>query len=345
MDFFAAVPEPDEIDKHIEAHMLRRHVPGLSLAMVRGGSVVKERSYGLANVELGAPATKVTVYEIGSMTKMFTATAIMLLAGEGKIGLDEPITTYRGGLPAEWDRVTVRHLLSHTSGVPRERIDFNRPDLTVEEIEQVALLQPLRFTPGERFEYTDRNYNLLGMLIHRITGMPYDQLLQQRVFGPLRMEATRHNAVQEIVPNRAGGYEWEDGRLLNSYRIPWNYVNISPDVPSNGANGSLLSSVADLITWDAALRAGRVFERSVLEQMWEPGRLTSGEAVPYGLGWELGEHQGRRLAEHGGGIPGFTTSFVRFLDDDLTVIILTNQDAKPWDLARAVAGLYEPSLA
>ena len=321
--------------------MLRKHVPGLSLAVINVSGVIKERSYGMANVELNVPATRDTVYEIGSMTKMFTATAIMLLAQEGKIKLEAPLTLYHAGLPSEWDQVTVRHLLSHTSGVPRENIDFDRPDLTIEEIDRVTLRQPLRFTPGERYEYTDRNYNMLGMLIHRVLGKPYDEFLQQRVFAPLGMVATHHNKMQEIVPNRAGGYEWEEERLFNSYRIPWNYVNLSPEVPSNGANGSLLSSLADLITWDAALRTGKILNRGVLDRMWEASRLTSGEAVPYGLGWELGEHSGHRLAEHGGGIPGFTTSFVRFLDADLTVIILTNQDAKPWDVARAVADLYE----
>jgi CubicO group peptidase (beta-lactamase class C family) len=321
--------------------MDQRHIPGLSLAVIKGGNVVREQSYGLANVELEVPATKDTVYEIASITKSFTATAIMLLVEDGQLGLDVPLTRYRPGLPPGWDQITVRHLLAHTSGVVQWSLDWDRPDLTMQEIGQAVFDQPLRFAPGEQCEYTDTNYNLLGMLIHRVAGVPYDQFLQERVFGPLGMTATRHNDVRAIVPHRAGGYEWEDGCLLNAYRIAWNHMNVSPDVPANGANGSLLSSLADLIIWDAALRTGRILPQAVLERMWTPATLRNGTPAHFGLGWELGQHRGHRLVEHGGGLPGFTTSLARFVDDDLTIIILTNQDSKPWDMARAVAELYQ----
>jgi len=333
------------LDDYIAAEMQRKHIPGLSLAVVKNGATVVEKSYGLANVELQVPATSDTVYEIASITKAFTATAIMLLAEEGHLQLDDPLTRYRGGLPAAWDEVTVRHLLTHTSGVSQWSLDWDRPDLTNDEICQAVFGTPLRFLPGTAFEYTDTNYNLLGMLIHRLTGAPYDHFLQKRILKPLGMTSTRHNAVREIVPHRAAGYEWVEGRLLNSFRIQWNHINVADDVPANGANGSLLSTLRDLIKWDAALSTEQILKQPSLDRLWSPIILRNGLPVPYEHDWWVQTYCGHKLIEFGGGTPGFTTSVSRFVDDYLTVIILTNQDSKPWDMCKAVAGMYDPALA
>jgi len=333
------------LDDYIAAEMQRKHIPGLSLAVVKDGTIVIEKSYGQANVELRVPATSDTVYEIASITKSFTATAILLLMEDGYLRLDDPLTRYRDGLPTAWDDVTLQHLLTHTSGVTQWSIDWDRSDLSNEDICQAVFGVPLRFLPGTEFEYTDTNYNLLGMIIHRLTVAPYDTFLRERIFEPLGMISTRHNAVREIVPNRAAGYKWADDRLLNSFRIQWNHLNVADDVPTNGANGSLLSSLRDLIKWDAALSTQQILKRSSFDTLWSPIILKNALPVPYEHDWAVQDYYGHKLIEFVGGIFGFTTCMSRFVDDYLTVIILTNQDSKPWDMCKAVAGMYDPTLA
>lgn len=244
------------LDNYIAAEMQRKHIPGLSLAVIKNGTTVIEKSYGLANVELQVPATSDTVYEIASITKSFTALAIMLLAEQGKLTLDDPLTQYRADLSAAWNDMTVKHLLTHTSGLNQWSLDWDSPNLTNAEICQAVFRTPLRFSPGTEFEYVDTNYNLLGMIIHQLTGAPYDAFLQKHIFQPLGMSATRHNDVRAIVPNRAEGYEWENDSLRKSFRIQWNNINRSPTVPANAANGGLLSTLRDLLKWDAALTNG-----------------------------------------------------------------------------------------
>ena len=333
------------LDDYIAAEMQRKHTPGLSLAVIKNGTTVIEKSYGLANVELQVPATSDTVYEIASITKSFTALAIMLLAEQGQLTLDDPLTCYRAGLPAAWHDMTVKHLLTHTSGLNQWSLDWDSSNLTNAEICQAVFGRPLRFLPGTEFEYVDTNYNLLGMLIHRLTGAPYDVFLQQHFFKPLGMTSTRHNDVCEIVPNRAEGYEWEEGRLRKSQRIQWNHINVADDVPANGANGSLLSTLRDLIKWDAALDTEQIVKRSSMDTPWSPIILRNGLPVPYEHDWSVQNYHGHKLIGLNGGIFGFTTSVSRFVDDNLTVIILTNQDSKPWDMCKAVAGLCDPNLA
>jgi D-alanyl-D-alanine carboxypeptidase len=334
------------LDRYIAAEMQQKHIPGLSLAIIKNGTTVIEKNYGLANVELQVPVTSDTVYEIASITKAFTATAIMLLVEEGRLQLDDPVSRFRSGLPAAWEAMTIRHLITHTSGIKQWSLDWDRPDLTNDEICQAVFGAPLRFLPGTEFEYTDPNYNLLGMIIHQLTGAPYDSFLHQRIFQPLGMTSTRHNAVREIVPHRAAGYEWADGRLCNSFRIQWNHINVGDDVPANGANGSLLSTLRDLIKWDAALTSEQILKRPSLDTWWSPVILNNGLPVPYEHDWCVQTYAGHKLVAFGGGVFGFTTSVSRFVDDHLTIIILTNyDDSKPWDMCKAVAGMYEPTLA
>jgi CubicO group peptidase (beta-lactamase class C family) len=334
-----------QLDNYIAAEMLQKHIPGVSLAVVKDGSIVVEKGYGFANLEDRIPATQHTVYEIASITKSFTASAIMLLAEAGELHLDDLLTYYHHDVPQAWADLTVRHLLTHTSGVQQWSIDWSRPDLTPDEICCAAFGRPLRFAPGTRFEYCDTNYNLLGMIIHQLTGKPYDAFLQERIFMPLGMAATRHNDVRTMIPQRAVGYDGENGRLVRADTIEWNHINLSSQVPANGANGSLLSTVADLLKWETALFTGSILSRSVLGQMWQPFTLPDGTSAPYGLGWELETYRGQKLVAHGGGIFGFTTSITRFVDNRLTIIILTNQDSKPWDMAKEIAGMFVLALA
>jgi len=334
-----------KLEAYIHQQMQARHIPGLSLAVIKDGATVIEQSYGLANVELGVPTTSDTVYEIASMTKGFTATAIMLLVAAGKLSLDESLSRFRADLPEAWQAITVRRLITHTSGIAEWELDWDRHDLTIAEVEQAAFGRPLRFAPGTAFEYVDTNYNLLGMIIHQLTSAPYDAFLQKHIFQPLGMNATRHNDVRAIVPNRAEGYEWETDQLRKSFRIQWNNINRSPAVPANAANGGLLSTLCDLLKWDAALTNGQILSQSTQDQLWSPLLLNNGLPVPYEHDWSVKTFRGHQFIEFAGGVWGFTTCMARFVEDRLTVIILTNQDSKPWDMCTDVAGLVEPALA
>lgn len=332
----------DGIDRHVQRVMQKRHIPGVSVAVVQDGKVILAKGYGLANVELNVPATENTVYQLASITKTFTATAILLLVQDGKVALDDKITERLSDLPAAWDKVTVRHLLSHTSGIKSYTSvkDFHknpRKDYTHREILDLVVKEPLEFAPGEKWNYSNTGYFLLGMLIEKVADKPYGEFMAERIFKPLDMTQTRVNELQAIIPNRAQGYHWDGKTLRNG-----DYV--SPTQPF--AAGMLVSNVNDLLKWDAALRNHALLDSEQLERMWTPARLNQGSETGYGFGWEVAQVNGHRMLAHGGGIPGFSTRLSRFVDDKLTVIVLTNADGgHAGTLARDIAGQLMPALA
>ena len=340
----AAVKVPkssDPIDDYVEAEMHKRHLPGVSIAIVQDGKVVKAQGYGLANVELSVPATEKTVYQLASVTKTFTAAAIMMLIEEGKLSLDDKISKHLTDLPKAWESVTVRQLLNHTSGIKsytsvRDFIKTARKDYSHREILDLVTKEPVDFAPGEKWLYNNTGYFLLGMLIEKVTGKTYGEFLTERIFKPLGMSQTRTNDLHAIIPNRAQGYEWEGGVLRNG-----EYV--SPTQPFSA--GMLVSSVSDLVKWDAALVPDKLLKKSILEQMWTATKTSKGGTADYGFGWQVDKVNGHRLLAHGGGIPGFSTQISRFVDDRLTVIVLTNSgNGSAGALAQGIAGRILPVL-
>ncbi|MDG3003193.1 serine hydrolase domain-containing protein [Paludisphaera mucosa] len=338
----AGVVDLAGVDAYVHELMAKRHVPGVSIAVVREGRVVLSKGYGLANVELSAPATERTVYQLASVTKMFTATAILMLVKDGKLALDDKLPERLGDLPAAWDKVTIRNLLNHTSGIKSYTAvaDFAktmRKDYTRREILDLVAKDPLQFPSGEKFEYSNTGYFLLGMIIEKVAGKPYGEFMSERIFRPLGMTETRVNDLREIVPNRAQGYEW-DGKTLK------NGEYVSPTQPF--AAGMLVSTVRDLVKWDAALASHALLDEASLQQMWTPATLGKGGEAGYGFGWEVSKEDGHRVVLHGGGIPGFSTQLSRYLDDKLTVIVLTNSESGLASvLAKGIAGRFVPALA
>jgi CubicO group peptidase (beta-lactamase class C family) len=217
----------DPVDDYVTRQMRLEHIPGLSLAIVKGGQITKARGYGLADVELDVPASKDTVYEIGSMTKPFTATAIMLLMEQGKIGLDNTITNYLTGLPAEWGKITVRHLLTHTSGIKGYLDIPNVLAATVSPISMTNLIKmvapyPLALRPGDKFAYCITGYYLLGGIIESVNGKSYTDFLRDNLFDPLGMKATRLNDLKAYRQprKRLYGAEWNAAaRGLHGYDL------------------------------------------------------------------------------------------------------------------------------
>jgi D-alanyl-D-alanine carboxypeptidase len=325
----------DNTDDFVKAEMQKQHVPGVSVAVIKDGKIIKVEGYGMANVELNVAARPDTVYKIGSVSKQFIASGIMLLIQEGKISLDDNVSKYLEGTPDTWKPITVRHLLTHTSGIVREGPGFDPLKIQNDaDVIKSAYPLPLRFTPGEKWEYCNVGYFTLAEIIRKVTGKPWAEYLGERLFMPLEMNATRTTTMTDLVQNRANGYVWRNGKLQNAEV----YFALRP-------SGAFLSTVLDLAKWDAVLYTDRVLKQSVREQMWTPVKLNDGKSHPYGFGWELDAVGGHKVVRHGGSLPGFRAALLRFVDDKLTVAVLTNGDnANPGSIALGVAALYIPGL-
>ena len=325
----------DNVDDYIKDQMQKQHVPGVSLAVIKDGKIIKAEGYGLANIELNVAARPETVYKIGSVSKQFIAAGILLLVQEGRISLSDNISKFLEGTPDTWKEITVRHLLTHTSGIVREAPGFDPLKVQNDaDVIKTAYPLPLRFAPGEKWEYCNVGYFTLAEIIRKVTGKPWGEYLKENVFMPLEMKATRTTTMTELVQDRANGYDWRDGTLQNSAV----YLALRP-------SGAFLSSVLDLAKWDAALYTDRLLKQSVRDQMWAAVKLNNGTSQPYGFGWELASPEGHKLVHHGGTLPGFRAELARFVDDKLTVIVLTNgSNADPDAIALGVAALYIPGL-
>jgi len=336
---FAVYAQTDKVDDYVKAEMNLQKIPGVSIAVMRNGEIVKAKGYGLANVELNVPAEPETIYQSGSMGKQFTATAVMMLVEEGKIGLDDKINKYFPDSPESWTNITVRNLLTHTAGTTDYPKDFDfRRDYTEPELLKKAQAIPLAFAPGERWSYSNVGYVTLGILISKVTGKFYGDFLQERIFKPLGMNSTRIISEADIVPNRAAGYRMQKGELKNQ---EW----VSPSMNTT-ADGSLYLTVLDLAKWDAALYAEKLLKKSSLDQMWTSVKLTNGVTRPYGFGWAFNDVRGHKIIEHGGAWQGFTSHIARYVDDKLTIVVLTNRaGANPGKIAHGIAGLYNAELA
>jgi CubicO group peptidase (beta-lactamase class C family) len=334
-----ASAQTDRIDDYVKAQMDLQKIPGLSMAVVRNGEIVKARGYGLANVELNVAARPETIYQSGSMGKQFTATAVMMLVEEGKLALDDKVIKYFPDSPESWDNITVRNLLTHTAGTTDYPKDFDfRKDYTEAELLKKAQAIPLAFAPGERWSYSNVGYVTLGILISKVTGKFYGEFLQERIFRPLGMNTARIISEADIVPNRAAGYRMPGGELKNQ---EW----VSPAMNTT-ADGSLYLTVLDVAKWDAALYTEKLLKKSSLDQMWTPAKLNNGVTRPYGFGWAFNDIRGHRIIEHGGAWQGFTSYIARYVDDKVTVVVLTNRaGANPGNIAHGIAGLYNPDLA
>jgi len=326
----------DEVAQYVHAEMARQHIPGVALLVARKGEIVRAQGFGFANVELQVPVKPETLFQSGSVGKQFTATAIMMLVEQGKIGLNDSITKYFPEAPPAWKPVTVRHLLTHTGGFTDYPKDFNfRKDYSEDDLLKIVAGIPLAFTPGTRWSYSNLGYLTLGVLIHRVTGAFYGDVLQARIFGPLGMQTTRIMSEADIIPNRASGYRLVKGELKNQ---EW----VSPTLNTT-ADGSLYFSILDLAKWDAALYTDRLLKRSSLEQMWTVAKLNNGQpnSGHYGFGWEIASSHGHRLIDHEGAWQGFKTQISRYVDDKLTVVVLANlAEADPGKIAEHVADFY-----
>jgi CubicO group peptidase (beta-lactamase class C family) len=314
-------PANDPIDDYVRTEMRARHLPGVSLAVVKDGRIVKAAGYGVASLELDAPATEKTVYEIGSISKQFAANALLLLVEDGKVRLDDPISKYLASTPPAWSAITVRHILTHTAGLAdfdSGNIGFSyRREYTEQEFVELLGKQPLAFQPGERWNYTNA-FPLLGMVVERASGMSYMDFVRTRIFVPLGMESARFKMAGDVVPHRADGYLYKEGVYRHG-------ENLRPAIIA--PNGGIMMNVVDFAKWDIAITQGRLLRPESLEAMTTPVRLNDGRTVSHGLGWFMDSFNGHRFGAHWGTtVTGHSAVIRRYVDDGVTVIMLANLD-------------------
>jgi D-alanyl-D-alanine carboxypeptidase len=344
---FESAAQSDAIDDYVRAEMERRHIPGLSLAVVRNGTVVKLGHYGLADVELNVPVTDDTKFEIASMTKQFTNAAILLLAEEGKLALDDPVARFLSDAPPSWKGITIRQLMNHTAGVRDdwdEDTAFFLRNQTNEDFLKALYAFPLKFAPGQGWAYSAGPF-VLGLVIEKISGRPYSEFMHERVFAPLEMTSTSVNDVFAVLPRRASGYRWIGDTLTRGGPI-------SPAAHARGDVG-IVTTAADLAKWDAALNTTKLLSRSSLEVMFTPATINNRIETGSALGWFVLPWRGDRLVMHSGSFrTGFGSTHNRYVDRGLTVIVLMNQCAggqrlgpcstdEPFSLATGIAAFYE----
>jgi len=321
------------VDSLANAFIARREAPGVSIVVIRGRDTLVSQGYGLADLENGVPATPHSVYRIGSITKQFTSAAVMQLVEAGRVKLDDSIGVYLPSLPARWRPATVRQLLNHTSGIPsytdlgprwmKRMGEKMSPDSLVALTANDTLL----FAPGKGWHYDNSGYVVLGMLIEKVTGKPYDQYLKEKLFTPLGLAETMYCNNAPIIPHRAQGYGRDSSGWRNATFI---------DMSQPFAAGALCSSALDLARWNQALGTGQVVSAATYREMTSP----VGAAAPrhYGFGLMADSIAGHHVILHGGGIPGFSTINAWFPDESLSITVLPNAEtAHPDRLMRAIA--------
>ena len=328
------------IDAVVESRMKTEGTPGVAVAIVREGEVLLAKGYGLANLEHEVPVTAKTMFQSGSVGKMFTAAGIMALVEDGALDLGVPIRTYIPEGPESWEPITLRHLLSHTSGIPdytSDAMDYSR-DYSEAELVAMATALELEFPAGARWNYSNTGYVLLGIVIDRAAQKPYWEHLRERVWDPAGVPTMRVNFAADIVPHRSAGYEHEGQLLLNQ---AW----VAPTLNST-ADGSLLFSLEDMIAWNEAVRQRTVLSPESWQAMLTPIELASGNTFPYGFGWAVSELRGQPVHEHGGSWQGFRAHYTRYVDVDVAIVALANSaDSDPGSLVEEIAVVIDPDLA
>jgi len=328
----------DAVDDYIKGEMARMKIPGLTLGIVKDGKLIRTEAYGLSDIEHDVPATKDDIFEIGSVTKQFTAVAVMMLVEDGKVSLDDPVTKYLDDVPKSWEKVTLRHMLYQTSGFPDYALvpglgiveDFNRAKFVKTMGEM-----PFDFEPGTTWAYSNTNYALLGWVIEKAAGKDYMAFVQERIIQPLGMTKTSFSNPYVVVKRRSHGYLLNQGNVL---RMPAMAASVNSD-------GTIMSNIEDMAKWDTALRTGKLLKPESYRLLWAPASLKSGRTRAYGMGFFLSPPQFPKFIGHHGNSAGYGASHSHWPEKNLSVIVLCNIYPAPGNvIAQGVAETLEPSL-
>ena len=331
--------EPDlagEIDRYLNARTSLGQFSGVALVATRDG-VVFRKGYGYANIELRVPNTVDTTFEIASLSKAFTAAAILMLRDEGKLQLDDSICKFTDPCPEAWKPVTIGQLLHHTSGIPDYESALEMGSAKYAEAMalsdapqrfiETARAKPLDFVPGSKFHYSNTGYLLLGFTIEKASGVSYEQYLQSKIFTPLQLKNTGVIDRTKVQKSRADGYTGDENTPPEKIYRGFSLLDaamrraIYTRLPSPSADGGLYSTADDLYRWVTALDEGKLLSPASRAEMMKP------ELGTYGMGWFIGERNGRSLRWHTGNLPGFVSVIDRYAEGELTVILLCNIDS------------------
>jgi CubicO group peptidase (beta-lactamase class C family) len=328
------ITRADQVDDFLNAEMNTHRIPGAALLIIQTNQTVKRAAYGFANLELKVKTTPETVFEIGSITKQFTAACILLLAQDGKLAIDDKIASHLQHVPSAWQDITIRHLLTHTSGLKSytglDGFELRRR-LTQDQFIEAIRAYPLEFRPGDSWKYCNTGFNLLGFIVENVTGKSYWDFLDERILKPLGMSFTFNRNPACLITNRAAGYEQTN--------LVW--INRDYDLTDVFSAGAIVSTVDDLARWNDSLDERKLLNGATCAQMWTPAKLNNGTTTQYGFGWRIEQYEGHPNIGHGGSTSGFSASIQRFPEDHLAVILLTNTDEQiATTLARKIAAFY-----
>jgi D-alanyl-D-alanine carboxypeptidase len=344
----AATPADEALAAKIDAVMAEIYKPGepgAAIIVRKDGRNVLRKGYGLADLELGVPIGPDMVFRLGSITKQFTAVSILMLVQDGQLKLQDEITNFLPDYPTQGRRITVEHLLTHTSGIQSytdlpEWLPLWRNDMALAELIGLFKDKPLQFEPGAQWSYNNSGYILLGAIIEKVSGRTYEQFVNERIFKPLGMANSYYGSAERIIPRRVPGYQQGRGGFVNAP-----YLSMTQPY----AAGSLLSTVDDLAVWSDAVFSGKLVKKEWLAKAFTPYVLAGGESTGYGYGWFVADFAGHRSIEHGGGINGFTTYEMTFPEDRVFIAILTNSairgrepEPRAVKIAWLALGLAEP---
>ena len=327
------------INALVEKFMTDHRIPGAAIGVCRNGKLVFAQGYGYSNIATKSKALASSPFQLASVTKQFTAAAIMLLVQDGKLNLDDPIHKHLRQLPLAWRDVSVEHLLTHTSGIPDYMAASGFAQFNPARGNVLGLIanSPLEFIPGTRHKYSNSGYLILGMLILQSSGKTYDRFLGDRVFSKLGMKSTGLHSSRD-PRNSVGYYESVSG------------FQVAPPLHGevwNNADGGLVSTIEDMAKWENALYAKTILTDSSLRRMWTRLRLADGTVKDYGFGWVVNQHPNRRIIGHGGGRVGATANFTRWPEDGIAVIVLCNNRLvgnDSYQLASGVARIVVPDI-
>ncbi len=315
-----------KVDEYMNGKVKAGQFSG-SILVAQNGKVLVSKGYGMANIELSAANTQQTKFRIGSLTKQFTATAIVLLQERGKLNVQDSICKYVPQCSSAWQPITIHHVLTHTSGIP----DVSRfPEFetlalsptSAESIIEHFKNKPLESKPGEKFSYNNGGYVLLGYIVERASGKSYEAFLRENIFEPLKMTNSGVDRNSSILNNRASGYARQDNVLVNA---PFIYIS------NLQGGGSLYSTVGDMFLWNQAFNSEKLISKKSLEAVFSPHTITPFDAS-YGYGWFIyKDKSNRRAFGHTGGINGFKSNITRYPDEKVFVIVLSNLNVAPVD--------------
>lgn len=337
----------DDIDEYIEIEMKKRQIPGLTLGICEGNNLLRVASFGYADLQNLGPAQDNTIFELASITKQFTASAIILLLQDGKLKLEDRISNYIEDCPTAWKDITLKHLLTHTSGLPAIGQGFTgafsftpqeyvsiitSTNMPKDTYYKLVKTDTLDFAPGDKYSYSDTGYFLLGYIIDNISGS-YRDFIQNRIFNPTGM--TSSYILDQITVHKleARGYTLRNDEVVNIRRT------LDVEIPSHFG---IFSNITDLQKWDAALNSNTLFTDESKSLLWKDTELNSGEFTGYGLGWAIKEMNNNLIVSHTGSTG---TEMIKFVDEGVTFIVLTNlgngsyDTVNSWGLASGVAKL------